>query len=107
MIEIRDAEGDVVEVRISQQDFIDAGLQSPGGVILPGHPCHDVTLAQNLPPGWADKAANSCGAGAFVFKLGSGLMVPASKAELTEYLDGGEYDERLESIGESSDDFQT
>ena len=105
MIEIRDAEGNVVEVQVSAQDFIDAGLLSQGGIILPGNPLYDASLAQNLPPGWADDAVSACGAGAFVFKLGSGVMVPVSEAELTDYLNGGEYDERLELIGESSDDF--
>ena len=104
MIEICDAEGDVVEVQVSAQDFIDAGLLSPGGIILPGNPAYDASLAQNLPPGWADEAVGSCGAEAFVFKVDSGLMVPASASELTDYLNGGEYDERLELIGESSDD---
>ncbi|MEO0884662.1 MAG: hypothetical protein AAFY54_01855 [Cyanobacteria bacterium J06648_10] len=101
MIEIRDEKGDLREVRLTANDFVDAGLLSSGGIILPGHPLHDVTINQNLPPGWQEDAFNDCNAGQFIIKAGSALMTPASEQELTEYLHGGEYEEHLENIGES------
>ena len=100
MQEIRDETGELVEVRITTDDFVNAGLLSSGGIILPGHPLHDVTLNQNLPPGWEDQALSACNGGHFVFKLGSALMVPATESDLTDYLHGGEYEERLQQIGE-------
>lgn len=101
MIEVRDETGEVVEVQISAEDFVDAGLLSRGGIILPGHPCYDTTLSHNVPPGWEEEAVGSCDGQNFVFKVDSGLMVPASDAQLAEYLQGGEYEERMTAIGES------
>lgn len=107
MIEIRDETGATVEIRIETEDFIDAGLLSQGGVILPGHPLYDVTLSHNVPPGYHKEAIDSCNGQNFIFKVDSGLMVPASDAQLTEYLNGGEYDERLDAIGESENENQS
>ena len=101
MIEIRDETGDVVEVQISARDFVEAGLLSAGGILLPGHPCFDATISQNLPPGWREEALTACDGGCFVFRPGSALMMPASKEQLTDYIHSGEYQERLEAIGET------
>lgn len=100
MIEVRDQTGEVVGVRISTEDFVNAGLLSQGGIILPGHPWYDTTLSHNVPPGWKEESIDSCNGQNFIFKVDSGLMVPASETQLTEYLQGGEYEERLTSIGE-------
>lgn len=101
MIEIRDETGDVVEIQISAQDFIEAGLLSAGGVLLPGHPWFDATISQNLPPGWREEAITACDGGCFAFKPGSALMVPVTEKALTDYIHGGEYEERLETIGDT------
>lgn len=100
MIEIRDESGDVVEIQLSTQDFVEAGLLSAGGVLLPGHPLFDVTVSQNLPPGWREQALTACDGGCFAFRPGSALMVPMTKEALSDYIHSGEYEERLETIGE-------
>lgn len=101
MQEIRNEQGEIVEVQITADDFVQAGLLSPGGIILPGHPWHDVTVNQHLPPGWAEQALASCNTACFGFRVGSPLMVPMSSSELTDYLHGGEYDERQQQIGDT------
>lgn len=70
-------------------------------LILPGNPLFDLTLATALTPGWR-QAAERCNAQvAFVAEPGSGLLRPATPDELVDYLEGGEYDDRLEEIGET------
>lgn len=67
-------------------------------LILPGDPGFDFTLATAIPPGWlavAEQIGQQC---SFVADRDSGLLRPATDQELTEYLYGGEYDERLEDI---------
>ncbi|WNZ24848.1 hypothetical protein HJG54_19675 [Leptolyngbya sp. NK1-12] len=67
-------------------------------LILPGDPEFETTLATALPPDWiavAERMGQQC---CFVADRDSGLLRPATDAELTEYLYGGEYDERLEAI---------
>jgi hypothetical protein len=68
-------------------------------LILPGHPLFDETLGEAIPPNWREVAARERGI-CFVFCSESGLMRPATAAEITEYLEGGEYDERLAQIEE-------
>lgn len=71
------------------------------GLILPGNPLFDLTLATAIPPGWR-QASEACSAQvAFVAESGSGLLRPASPQELEDYLAGGEYDERMDELGES------
>lgn len=67
-------------------------------VILPGDPEFDWTLACTLPPGWVEVANQVSQQIAFIASADSGLLRPATDAELTEYLYGGEYDERLAGI---------
>lgn len=99
MLEVRDETGEVVELRIEQQDFIEWGQLSPAGIILPGHPLHDATLGQTLPPGWRNEGLRKFGDVAqFAFRPGSAVMEPLSDAELREYLNSGEWDERETEI---------
>lgn len=94
MLEIRDENGELQEVRITAQDFVDAGTLSPGGILLPGHPLFDVSLSQTLPPGWREEGLRKFGNVAqFVRRVDSPLLQPVSDAELNEYLHGGEWDE--------------
>jgi hypothetical protein len=76
-------------------------------LILPGDPEFNFTLSTALPPDWiaaAERIGQQC---VFVCEPGSGLMRPASNEELTEYLYGGEYDERLEELqSEQEDDLE-
>ncbi|HEY9696749.1 MAG TPA: hypothetical protein V6D10_05770 [Trichocoleus sp.] len=73
-------------------------------LILPGHPLFNATLGAALPPGWLDVANSSGGEFAFVARSGSGLLEPVFGAALDEYLEGGEYDERLGEIDEVEPD---
>jgi hypothetical protein len=95
MIEIRDEQGQLRQVRITAQDLVEAGLQSPAGVLLPGHPLFEVSLASTLPPGWREAGLRKFGnVATFVFRPGSVLMQPVSEAELMAYLDSGEWQAR-------------
>jgi hypothetical protein len=72
-------------------------------LILPGDPEFDFTLATALPPSWlavAERIGQQC---SFVADRDSGLLRPATDAELTDYLYGGEYDERLEALDQIED----
>jgi hypothetical protein len=66
-------------------------------LILPGDPEFNLTLA-TPPPNWRQVAEQLSGEYAFVARAGSGMLEPVSFRELDEYLDGGEYDDRLEEI---------
>lgn len=57
------------------------------------------------PPNWQQAAAKDPDGFAFVFEPGSGLMRVADADDLEDYLYGGEYDERLEEIGEIEEEF--
>lgn len=54
-----------------------------------------MTLALNLPPGSTPEQN-------YVARADSGILEPVSWKQTQEYLYGGEYDERLEAIGEPS-----
>ncbi|MGG6293797.1 hypothetical protein ACQ4M4_05175 [Leptolyngbya sp. AN02str] len=68
------------------------------GLILPGHPLFDETLATALPPDWQAVASRINQAPIFVASATDGILRPATPDELTEYLYGGEYDERLDAL---------
>lgn len=72
-------------------------------LILPGDPEFDFTLATAIPPGWRNVAEQIGQQVAFVAQVGSGLLRPATPDELDEYLMGGEYDERMEALGDTDD----
>lgn len=72
-------------------------------LILPGDKLFDFTLATAKPPNWKQYADRQGESVAFVVEPGSGIMRPATWNEMQEYLQSGEYDERLEEIGESED----
>lgn len=76
--------------------------QSSSSLILPGDPGFDEALLTPRPD-WGQVAANDGDSYAFVAEPGSGLMRPVTQAEKDEYLWGGEYDERLEEIGDVED----
>lgn len=67
------------------------------GLILPGDPEFDRTLA-TPPPGWRDAAAKDGDTFAFVVEPGSGLVRCVGSQGLEDYLNSGEYDERLQEI---------
>lgn len=69
-------------------------------LILPGDPEFDQTLATTPPPNWREIATRHHGEYAFIMRSDSGLMMPCSMAELDEYIEGGEYEERLEALGD-------
>lgn len=72
-------------------------------LILPGNPLFDLTLA--LPDfRFAVTLAEDCGSNTWVARQGTGILEPVTTRDLDEYLLGGEYDSRLEEIGESLDD---
>lgn len=63
-------------------------------IILPGDPEFDLTLSTALLPHTEGSV--------YVARSGSGLLEPLDPegSDLAEYLYGGEYDQRLEEIGE-------
>jgi hypothetical protein len=61
-------------------------------LILPGSKLFDETLGMNLPPGHIPGSH-------FVARADSGILEPVSGKDLTEYLDGGEYEERQANAG--------
>lgn len=65
-------------------------------LLLPGDPEFDRALA-TPPPNWRQFAANQPSF-AFVARAGSGILEPVSMADLEDYIEGGEYDERLDEI---------
>lgn len=68
-------------------------------LILPGNPLFDLTLA-SPPPNWGEVAARDGNSVSFVADPVSGIFRAVTEAELDEYLEGGEYEERLIEIGE-------
>ncbi len=72
-------------------------------IILPGDPAFDWTLA-TPPPNWQKEAAKDPDGFAFVVEPCSGLVRVATADDLEDYLYGGEYDDRLDEIGEGDDD---
>lgn len=64
-------------------------------LILPGDPEFEATLA-TPPPNWGAIAAQHSGEFAFVARSGSGILEPVSTRELDDYLEGGEYAQRLQ-----------
>lgn len=70
-------------------------------LILPGDPLYDLTLGGCLPPGWETTAAASGGNFALVARAGSGILEAVPAWEVEEYLEGGEYEQRLEEIEEA------
>lgn len=72
-------------------------------LILPGDPLFDLTLSTAFPPDWRAVADRLGDAPIFIASAGSGVLRPATPEERAEYLYGGEYDERLEEIGDDED----
>ncbi|MBD2090378.1 hypothetical protein H6F67_10980 [Microcoleus sp. FACHB-1515] len=70
-------------------------------LLLPGNPEFNRVLA-TPPPNWR-QFAQSTPDFAFVARSGSGLLEPVSMVDLDNYLEGGEYEERLEEIGEEDE----
>jgi hypothetical protein len=71
-------------------------------LILPGDPGFEETLLRP-PPNWRQAIAGS-DRYAFVVRAGSGLVEPVADRDLLEYLEGGEYDDRLDAIGDDDDE---
>ncbi len=65
-------------------------------LILPGDPIFDWTLATMPPPGFQRGSI-------LVADSQTGILRPVSLPELREYIEGGEYAERMYSIGDSDD----
>lgn len=66
-------------------------------LILPGHPDFYSTLYNSPHPLTKEIAAKDGDTYSFVVRPGSGgLATPVSSQELDDYLDSGEYEERLE-----------
>jgi hypothetical protein len=75
-----------------------------GLIMLPGEPGFEQTLMTPRPD-WIE-AANRDG-DSYAFVVGEdGLARPVTSRELTEYLDGGEYEQRLAQIGDLVDELE-
>ncbi len=71
-------------------------------LILPGDIEFDLALA-TIPPNWKEVAAKS-NTVSFLADAETGLLRAASGKECQEYLLGGEYQQRLESMWEYEDE---
>lgn len=69
-------------------------------LILPGHPLFEQTLTSVLPPNWKRISAKDGEQCAFVMRSDSGLMEAVNRVELSVYLYGGEYDDRMSDVEE-------
>jgi hypothetical protein len=70
-------------------------MAARSNLILPGDPEFDETLGRTLPPDW-QALAYSHPDYAFIAKAGQGgILTAVPWAEAEEYLEGGEYEERL------------
>jgi hypothetical protein len=72
-------------------------------IILPGDPLFDSTLSTSLPPGWKKVAARGDDWHAFVADYASGILRPVTYIEMIDYVEGGEYDERLQVMGDENE----
>lgn len=72
-------------------------------IILPGDPEFDLTLGCNLPPNWGAVASEHSSGFHFVARVGSGILEALGGQDLEDYLEGGEYDERLLELGDDDD----
>lgn len=68
-----------------------------GLLVYPGDPEFEAVLA-TPPPNWQEFAYRNSGEVVFVAQPESGLLRPANSQELTEYLYGGEYEERSQEL---------
>lgn len=66
-------------------------------LIYPGDPDFDLTLT-TFPPNWRQFSYCNSGDVVFAAEPGSGVLRQVNADELTEYLHGGEYDERLHEL---------
>jgi hypothetical protein len=68
-------------------------------LLLPHEKAFDETLGWHVPPGHPPECN-------FIVRAdGSGILEPASFKQTQEYLEGGEYQERLQEIGSDGDDW--
>lgn len=72
--------------------------ESEPQIILPGSEEFDETLALALPTGWYEFACRHSGNYGFVVDSESGLVRVESLTGVREYVEGGEYDERLKQV---------
>lgn len=72
-------------------------MQSPY-LILPGDPEYDDTLAAVLPPDWQTAAGRWGGDYGFVVDSQTGMLRVENSQGIREYVEGGEYDERLDQL---------
>jgi hypothetical protein len=78
---------------------INSGLPE---LLLPGDPGFYETLA-TPPPDWGEAAKRDGNNYAFVVEPGSGLARAVDMRDLEEYLEGGEYEERLLEISDDDE----
>lgn len=72
-------------------------------IILPGDPEFDCTLATTLPPDWQFFAGQYGDDYGFVVDSQTGLLRVENSVGMHEYVEGGEYDERLTQTLDDSD----
>jgi hypothetical protein len=70
-------------------------------IILPGDLEFDQTIANTLPPDWQLFARND--AIAHAIDVNTGLLKTVTEHGLREYLNGGEYDQRMRDLGYDDD----
>jgi hypothetical protein len=69
-------------------------------ILLPGDPGFSEILGMALPPGWRGERDRLNGDYAFVADHQTGILRTCSFDGLDDYIEGGEYEERLGAIGD-------
>ena len=77
-------------------------MPDSSNLLYPGDNLFDYYLA-TLPLNWKELAYQFSGQIAYIAEPRSGLLRPANTKELTEYLYGGEYEERLKEIEDADE----
>ncbi len=72
-------------------------------LILPGTPEFDFTLGTCVPPDWKEEAFSLFGEYTFLADSETGLLRVASFKDTDEYLYGGEYEQRLNQLGDNDE----
>ena len=69
-------------------------------LLLPGDPGFQEILGMALPPGWQQSAAKHSGEFVFMANSETGALRVGSFDDLDDYIEGGEYEQRLENSGQ-------
>ena len=75
-------------------------IETTSGIILPGHPDFNFYLHGRLPPNWRETFSQES---AFVVRADGVTLEMVTEKEFEEYIEGGEYDERLTQMDDEKE----